>query len=502
MPSQKTTRIAKNTVALYIRMAVMMLIGLYTSRVVLNVLGVSDYGVYNVVGGVVGMFAILTNSLSSSISRYLTFELGRENHERLCKVFSMSINVQLVMAVVIVLLTEIVGIWFLNTKMNIPEGRMNAANWVFQCALISFVVGLLMVPYNASIIAHERMNIYAYISIWDAVMKLAIVFALYISPFDKLKSYAVLLLAVSLMTTCIYWIYCRLHFEECRYHYVKDISLLKEMTKFAGWAFLGDGSYILNTQGINILINIFFGVTLNAARGIATTVDGAVQSFVRNFTTALNPQITKSYASGDLHYMHQLICFGAKYSYFMMLIFVVPICLETRQILTLWLKIVPDYAVVFVQLTLMTSMCIVLGGTLTTAISATGKIRNYEIVVGLMALSNFPLTWLVFFLGFSPVSAYVVCFIVYFLMAIVKLYLVKDYIQMPSSLYMNNVMLRVLFTTALAVSLPFLLCIFQEDSLSRLLEVVFVSLICSLVSIYGVGMNTQERVFVRNLIRK
>lgn len=498
--SHDTKRIAKNTIAMYIRMAVMMVIGLYTSRVVLNVLGVADYGTYNVVGGVVSMFSLLTASMSASISRYLTFSLGKGDEGQLRRVFSVSLEVQMFLAVVIVLAVEAVGVWFLNTQMKIPAGRLVAANWVMQCSLVSFVVNLLMVPYNASIISHERMNIYAYISIWDAVMKLVIVYALYVSPFDKLKSYAVLLLVVSTLTTSFYWLYCKRHFRECRFRIVRDKSLIKEMTSFAGWGMIGDGAWILNTEGVNILINMFFGVVLNAARGIATTVDNMVQGFVRNFMVALNPQIVKSYAAGDYEYMHRLIFMGSKYSYFLMLFFFVPISLETRTILTLWLKVVPDYAVAFTRLTLMSTMCLTLGNTMIPAVQATGKIRNYTLSMGLMALSNFPLTWIAFSLGASPVWAYVIYFAIFFSMVFVRLYIVKGLIHLPVMSFVHKVLLRTAMVTIAAFAIPGMLCAVQRDSFLRLIEVCAASVPCSLFTMYFVGMDGPERIKIKRVV--
>lgn len=500
--SHDTKRIAKNTLAMYIRMAVTMVVGLYTSRVILNVLGVEDYGTYNVVGGVVSMFSLLTASMSASISRYLTFSLGKGDRDELRRVFSVSLEVQLFLAVVIVLAVEAVGVWFLNTQMKIPPDRLVAANWVMQCSLVSFVVGLLMVPYNASIISHERMNIYAYISIWDAVMKLVIVYALYVSPLDKLKSYAVLLLVVSTLTTSFYWLYCKRHFEECRFRVVRDKRLLKEMTSFAGWGMIGDGAWILNTEGVNILINMFFGVVLNAARGIATTVDNMVQNFVRNFMVALNPQIVKSYAAGDFDYMHRLIFMGSKYSYFLMLFFFIPISLETRTILTLWLKIVPDYAVAFTRLTLMSTMCLTLGNTMIPAVQATGKIRNYTIVMGLMALANFPLTWIAFALGASPILAYVIYFLIFFSMVFVRLYVVKGLIHLSVRAYVKNVLLRVASVTIIAYAVPTAICVLQSDSFLRLLEICVLSVISSLLTVYFVGLSDLERNYAKNIVMK
>lgn len=498
-----TQRIAKNTIILYFRMFVMMAIGLYTSRIVLQTLGVKDYGTYNVVGGVVSMFSIVSSSLSTAISRFITFELGKNDKIRLNKIFSTAINVQLLMGGLIVILIEVIGVWFLNTQMNIPEGRMGAANWVFQLSIVSFVLGLLMVPYNASIIAHEDMGVFAYMTLLDAILKLLIVYALYISPYDKLITYAVLGFCVSLLMRSIYATYCKRHYEECTYHFVKDKQLLKEMTSFAGWNFLGNGSWILNNQGVNILINIFFGVTLNAARGIASTVDNLVQSFVRNFMTAVNPQITKSYAAGDLAYMHKLVFAGAKYSAFMMLFFIIPICLETEMILHLWLgDIIPDYAPVFVRLTLLSSMCVIIGNTLITSVFATGKIRNYELVMGLMALSNFPLTWIAFELGASPVVAYVIYLCVYLSMVFVRLYMVKDLIQMSAWTYIHEVFIRVLVVGLLSLSIPLIIFFVQEDSIWRFLEIGTVSVMCTIASVLLFGMKADEKTMVFRFIKK
>jgi O-antigen/teichoic acid export membrane protein len=283
---------------------------------------------------------------------------------------------------------------------------------------------------------------------------------------------------------------------------VNDKALLKEMTSFAGWNFLGNGSWILNNQGVNILINIFFGVTLNAARGVATTVDGMVQNFVNNFMTALNPQITKSYAAGDLEYMHKLVFAGAKYSAFLMMFFIIPICLETDLILKLWLDVVPDYAAVFVQWTLLSSMCVILGNTLITSVFATGKIRNYELVMGLMALSNFPLVWIAFKLGAHPVYAYIIYFSIYFIMIFVRLYMVKDLIKMSAWEYVREVFFRVLAVGALSFSIPFLITCIQNDSIYRLIVVCVASAFCSILSIMFLGMKKDERTLVLGFLRR
>lgn len=501
MSVQNSKRIAKNTVIMYMRMFVMMLIGLYTSRVILNVLGIEDYGIYNVVGGLIGMFSIVSSSLSSSISRYLTFEIGKGNILRLKEIFSTSFIAQTGMSLLIILLIEVVGVWYLYNKMSIPDGRLDAAAFVLQCSVISFALSLIMTPYSAAIIAHERFGLYAYLTLFDALMKLGIVFALSISPFDKLKTYALLLLCVTVLVQGIYFVYCRRKFEECHFKLRYNKSLLKEVGGFAGWSFFGNTSWILNSQGIDLLINFFFGVTLNAARGIANQVNNIVQGFVSNFMTTLNPQITKSYAMEDMEYMRKLVYSGAKYSYFLMLFFSIPLCLETKQILVLWLKIIPEYAVPFVRLTLMASMAFVLGNTLTTAQGATGKVRHYAIVTSIFTFLEFPMVLILFYSGFSPISCYVVHLVIYFGLVFVKIYLVKDFIGITYVSYMKEVILRTLFVTLSALVIPFVLYSIYPQSLMRMLCVCLIGFLTSGLSIYYFGMQKNERVYVMKMVR-
>ena len=495
-------RIAKNTLLLYLRMIVMILIGLYTSRVVLQVLGVSDYGVYNAVGGVVAMLSVLTSSLSTAISRYLTFELGRGDADKLKRVFSVSLNAQILIAIVIVILGVFAGGWFLNHKMNIPDERLDAANWVLYCSLLSFATALISVPYGASIVSHERMNVYAYMTILDVTLKLLIVYALYLSPYDKLKSYAVLLLMVAIFIRFIYARYCKKNFSECTYHFVLDVPLLKEMTGFAGWNFLGNSAWIFNNQGVNILINIYFGVTLNAARGIATQVEGLAMHFVNNFMTALNPQITKSYASKELSQMHQLVCRGAKFSFFLVLFFAIPLCLETEQVLYFWLSKVPDYAVLFVRMTFLSTLCTVVGYTLETAQLATSEIRKYQIIMTLVGVWVFPLTWLAFKLGGDAVWAYIIFFITYFVLIFVRIYLVKDLIQMPWMLYIKEVLVVCAVVLLLAIIPPLAIYMLMPSSLWRLLLLCLVSFASNCLVIYWMGLRPVERDMVNGLLKK
>lgn len=505
MSSQTTDnnkRIAKNTLLLYVRMLFTMAVSLFTSRVILNTLGVEDYGINNVVGGIVTMFSVLSGSLSSSISRFITFELGKGNIERLKTIFSTGVNIQLGMSVLIIIIAEAVGIWFLNAKMNIPADRMVAANWVFQCAILTFVLNLLSVPYNAAIIAHEKMSAFAYISVVEVTLKLIIVYMLTISPFDRLKTYAVLLLWVGAVIRFIYGYYCKRHFEECTYHFVFDKPVLKEMTGFAGWNFLGNGAYMLNTQGVNILMNLYFGVAVNAARGIATQVDAALKQFVNNFTTAVNPQITKSYAQGDLDYMHKLVCRSAKFSAFLMMFFAVPIILETNTILTIWLKTVPDYAVIFLQWIIISSfMDTVLASSLVTSMFATGKIKRYQIIVTTVGCLVFPLSWIAFKLGFEPQVGYILYFFIYTILLFVRLYLLKDMVKLPVMMYIREVLYKLAPVIVVGFAIPGILILTMDASWLRLILVCLLSVLVTAASEYFIGLSNKEKDFVAEKIK-
>ena len=500
--SDNNKRIAKNTLLLYVRMLFTMAVSLFTSRVILNTLGVEDYGINNVVGGIVTMFSVLSGSLSASISRFITFELGKGNLQRLKTVFSTGVNIQLGMSLLVVILAEAVGIWFLNTKMNIPVERLNAANWVFQCAILTFVLNLLSVPYNAAIIAHEKMSAFAYISVVEVTLKLIIVYMLTISPFDRLKTYAVLLLLVGAIVRFVYGYYCKRHFEECTYHFILDKPVLKEMTGFAGWNFLGNGAYMLNTQGVNILMNLYFGVAVNAARGVATQVDAALKQFVNNFTTAVNPQITKSYAQGDLDYMHKLVCRSAKFSAFLMMFFAVPIILETNTILTIWLKTVPNYAVIFLQWIIISSfMDTVLANSLVTSMFATGKIKRYQIIVTTIGCLVFPLSWIAFKLGFEPQVGYILYFIIYTILLFVRLYLLKDMVKIPVMMYIREVLYKLAPVIVVGFAIPGILILTMDAGWLRLILVCLLSVLVTAASEYFIGLSNKEKDFVDEKIK-
>lgn len=489
-------RIAKNTLLLYVRTFVVMIISLYTSRVILQVLGVEDYGVYQVVGGMVAMLAVISQTLSSAISRYITYEIGSGNKERLFQIFSTSKVVQLVISGIIIVIGEAVGLWFLHTYMQVPEGRVEAANWVLQFSLLSFCVSLLNIPYNACIIAHEHMKAFAYVSIFESLCKLGICFLLIISPIDKLVSYAFLLLVVSLLIRIIYIIYCRHHFVESLSPYRIHNSIFKEMFGFAGWGFFTNANYLLNNQGVNMLFNVFFGVTFNAARGLANQVEGAVIQFVNSFTTAINPQITKSYAVGDRDVLYQLVNRGAKFSFFLMYMMALPLIFEASTVLNIWLTVIPDKTVLFVQLSLILGMFDCFGNTAVTACMATGKIRTYSLVIGILGLLEFPLVWIAFAAGAEIEFAYYLYIFVKTLVILVRMFIMRNMVGMPVKQYIVRAILPSL-SVAIMAALPLLAVAYLlPPSILRLIVSVVVSVFSVGLSALFIGMTSGERTFL------
>lgn len=496
--SVNNRRIVKNTVLLYVRTILILFVSLYTGRVVLNTLGVDDYGVYQVVGGVVAMFSVISGALSNSISRYITYGIGKGDKEGLVRTFSTSIIIQFVISAVVLILCEVVGVWFLNCKMDIPDGRLIAANWVLQCSLIIFVVGLISTPYNACIIAHEHMNAFAYISIIEVVLKLVVVYVLSISPFDKLQTYVVLLVVVSIFIRLLYSLYCSKHFEECRSKLLYDKGIFKEMIGFAGWNFFSNAAYIFNTQGVSLLVNVYFGVVLNAARGIATQVDSAVLQFVNNFTMAINPQITKSYASGDKDRLNFLICKGARFSYYLLFLVTLPILFETESILTLWLKIVPEYTVTFVRLSFIGMLVTCLGTTGYTACFATGNIKKYTLWITLSGSMVFFITWIAYFLDAGVVATYWVYIIVYIFTQVIRLWIMKGLLDFPVMMFVNDVLLKISIPTILSVIFPFVIVYTVKASIIRMLITCGISIISASFYIYMFGLTKGEKTVIVN----
>jgi len=477
-------------------------VSLYTSRVILDALGVEDYGIYNVVGGVVAMFGILSGSLSTAISRFITFELAKGDLEKLKRIFSTSINIQIILIAIIVILMETIGIWFLNYKMVIPEERLFAANWVFQFSVITFAINLLSVPYNATIIAHEKMSAFAYISIVDVSLKLIVAFIITYNPFDRLVYYGLLIMIVGLINRSIYSFYSKRHFEEATYHFVFDKELMKEMFGFAGWNFIGSSSALLRDHGGNILINLFFGPTINAARGIAMQVSSAATNFVTSFTTAVNPQITKSYATGDRDYMMNLVFQSAKFSFFILLLIALPIIVSTPYVLNIWLFDVPEKSVIFVRLILVFVLSESLANPLVVLMLSSGDIRNYQLIVGGFQMLNFPITYICYKLGAPSECVFVVAICISVVCEMSRLIMLKKLVNLPVLDFLKNVYLRVLLVAAVAVVLPLMLKNYLQENFFSFLILTILSVISVAVSSYTIGCTEHDKMVVNNQIRK
>lgn len=499
-----TKKIAKNTVFLYIRSIVVMVIGIYTSRVVLQTLGVDDYGIYQVIGGFVAMFSILSASLVNASQRFISFEMGKDNPQ-MSRLFCGTVSIHLILALGVFVLFETFGIWFLNTQLNISSERMTAANWVFQCSVLTFCINLISVPYNASIIAHEKMNVFAYISIFEAVAKLGIVYLLNVIGFDKLIVYAILMLMIAVSLRLIYGMYCKRHFEECKFHFIIDKPLFKEMLGFTGWNFIGSTAGILTTQGINILINIFFGVALNAARGLAEQVNHAINTFVTNFMTAMNPQITKSYAASDFEYMNKLMARGAKYATLLYWFIALTIFVEAETILEIWLVEVPPYASVFLRLTIIYSIFQALSNTLYIGMLATGDIKKYQIVMGSIYIGSFVLCYVLFKFGLGPEFGYISTIVAVFIALFVRLKLLKDLIPAFSpNGYFKESVIKSFIVIVLSGGIVFLIKYFVtiSNKYFELLIILLLSITVVAVLSWILALHSYERTLFLNQTKR
>lgn len=505
MSSQTTDnnkRIAKNTLLLYFRMLLMMFVTLFTSRVVLDKLGVTDYGIYNVVGGVVAMLGFLNSSMSNAVQRYLSFEIGKNNEAGVNRIFNVSLFAHAGIAVFVFVVMEIVGVWYLNTHMNIPAERMDAANWVLQCSIFTTLFTIVQVPYNAIIISKEQMGIYAYISILEVVLKLLVVYMLAIGNFDKLKLYSVLIMVVTIGIVMIYRFYCTRKYKEAKFKFIKDWNLLKQIVGFASWNMLGELAWVFTGQGVNIILNSFFGPVVNAARGLAEQVNGAVNRFVANFQTAVNPQLIKNYASDQLGEMKTLLFRSTRFSYYLLLALSLPIILKMDFILHLWLKEVPDYTTDFCQLVLVSSLVSTLSNLLAQVARAYGKIRNYQIIVSIFLFLNFPLSYIVLKFGGSPLSTMFVNIGINAMLLFVRLRLTNRMIQMTYGSFIRNVLFPVIIVTAVALVIPLTIYFMLDNSIISFIIVCLVSFVSVGVSIYALGMNANERLYVLAAISK
>ena len=489
-----TKRIAKNTVFLYMRMLLSIVISLFTVRVVWRVLGIEDYGVYNVVGGVITMFEFLKSAMITSSQRFMAYEMGRQGNG-LQKIFSLSLSVHFILAIIIAIIAETIGLWFINCKLNIPINRIYAANWVYQCTVISFLINVISVPYNACIVAHEHMKAYGYFGIIEVALKLGIVFLLMLIPGDKLIIYSLLVMVVYGLMRLIVGIYCRHNFKECSYTYVKESTLMRQMFSFIGWSFMGNLGYSIRDQGLNILINLMYSVSVNAAKGVASQVGSVINGFASNFQMALSPQITKSYASGDLKSMIQLVFSGCRYSVLLMIIITIPLIISAEQLLHFWLGDIAPYTVSFLHLTLIMSLVESITNPLTTSIQATGKIKIFQILISILMILNVPLSWLWMKFMPNPTIVIVVCIITSIIAVGVRLIIVHKMIWFSYTCFFKTVILRLSIVAVLSLLIDKFLYNLFSKNLTALVGYEIVAVITSLIIVFFVGLNIRERKF-------
>lgn len=499
--SKDNKRLAKNTLFLYFRMFITLMVGLYTSRVVLNVLGVTDYGIYNVLGGIVAIFATLNSAMASTSSRYITYYLGRGDDKRLKQIFSTVSFVHLAIAIIVVLACETVGLWFFYNHMSIPAERIDIAFWLLQFSFAASFLSMINIPYTGLIIARENMSIYAYISIFDVMMKLLIVFLIKISPIDKLLSYGSLILLVHVADFLMYRCYCIRKYSESHLMLFFDKPLFKELSSYFGWSIFGNLAVVFNTQGINLLLNVFFGPAVNAARGIAVQVQNIINQFVGNFQIALNPQIVKAYASNDLQRMHQLIFASAKYGFLLLFLLSLPVMIEAQYILELWLGVVPEHTVNFMRIILISCMVNALANSSTVAAGATGKIRTYSIVVGGTVLLPLPFAYFLLKIVSHPELVFLVVLLFEIVALFLRLLFMRRMVHMSIKEYVVYVIVPSISVVVCSLCIPVTLHVLLPQTLLDVLIIVASCLTVTLLFIYTVGLNHNERVFVVNLIK-
>jgi O-antigen/teichoic acid export membrane protein len=473
-----------------------MAVSLYTSRIILNTLGVEDFGIYNVVGGFITMFGFLNSAMASATQRFLAFEIGRKDYKQLRNVFSMSVNIHFIIAITILVFAETIGLWFINSQLTIPIERINAANWVFQFSIFALMINMVSVPYNAIIIAHERMNVFAWVSVAEVILKLLIVFMLQWFGFDKLKLYAILMFAVALIIRLIYGLYCKRQFKESKFRFFWDKPLFKTLLSYAGWNLWGNAAAVIMGQGVNILLNIFFGPVVNAARGIAFQIKGAMNQFVTNFQMAMNPQIIKSYAANDLKYMHQLIFQGAKYSFFLLFMLSLPVLLETKFILKIWLKTVPEYTLIFTRLVIINILIDCISGPLMTAAQASGKLKLYQSIVGGLLILNLPVSYLFLKLGFNPEITLYVAIGISIIALIARLKIISPLIKLNIMNYLTIVVFKTFLVSLLGIIPPTLAYLGMEESILRFFSIGLLSILSVTISIYYLGLSKTEQTFI------
>lgn len=486
-------RIAKNTLALYFRMILTLVVSLYTSRLVLGALGASDFGLYSLVGGVVALMGFLNATMVSSTQRFLNFEKGARDSDKVKRVFATSLFIHILLSGVILILAETGGLWLLNGQLNIEPDRMEAANWVYQCAVASFLISTVTSPYTAAIIANERMTAFAYMSLLQVGLRLAAVYILLAVDRDKLIAYAILNLVASIAVSGAFVAYSLRYFPECRATPRRDKTIFSHMLSFSTWSVISNLSIVLRIQGVNIVLNLFFGTLVNAAMGIAIQVNTAIQSFSGNFIQALNPQIVKNYASGDLDQMRKLVLNGCRLSFYLILLFSLPALMETEAILHLWLKNVPEHTEDFVRLILVQSLVESFAGVLATAQGATGNVRRYHLTLSTIGLMNVPLSYLMMKAGFMPYIVLVVAIVLSAMIGVGRVLFLRKSIGLPVRMFFSTVVARCSSVIALALLLPLAMQTLIPPTLPITILICVVSAMSVIAAVAAVGISRDER---------
>ena len=502
-PAYSSKRIAKNTLILYIRMLFSMFLSFYTSRLVLEGLGIDDYGIYNVVGGVVAMFSFINGALATSTQRYLTYEIGQNNIENVKNVFTTSINIHIIIAVLVVVLSETLGLWFLYNKMTISAERLHAAFVVLQCSILSSAIMIITVPYNAIIVAYEKMRAFAYISILESVLRLCVaIILLIICDTDKLVLYSLMILCIQIIVRLIYGVYCKRTFRAItNYRFSINLKLFREMMVFSSWNFVGSMASIFMTQGLNILLNVFWGPAVNAARGIAVQVQSAVIQLASNFQTALNPQLIKCYAQNEIKLMHGLISRASRYSFCLLFCICLPIFFEAEFLLDVWLVEVPEHATVFLKLILCSAIFQSIANPLMTSAQATGHVKKYQLIVGGILTLTLPLAYIALKYGASPESVFIVEFVICIIAYIVRAVIVCPLIDLNMKEFFKDVVPKYLLIVLFSSIIPFILKSVLDVTVGHSIFICLVCVVSAVVSSYFIGFTSSERVLIINLIK-
>lgn len=500
--SNDNKRIAKNTLFMYLRMFITVCVSLYTSRVVLKTLGVEDYGLYNVIGGIIAMFGFINGAMVNTTSRFITFYLGKNDNKKLTEIFNMAFVIHLCIALIIVLLGETIGLWFLQNKMTIPESRTFAAGWLYQLSIINMVLAILTVPYNATIVAHEKMSAFAYISILDSVLKLLVALLLLVAPYDKLIFYGTLLFSIQLLNISIYFLYCKKNFIETRFKLFWDKNIFKEMFGLAGWSTLGNFSFLFYNEGINLILNMFCGPAVNAARGIAVQIDNVIRQFANNIQIAINPQIIKSYVVNDKQRMYELTYASSRYCFYLLFLISLPLALEADFVLNIWLSHFPEHTVNFLRITLMAVLLETLSSPMFTINLASGKVKVYQIVISIISYLFMPVTYFALKKTLVPEIVFVCVVVDEIMCMIARMYIIRYQVGMKVTNYIKSVLLPIMLVVISASLCPIVVHRGMPYGFLRFFAVGIVSIVTVFGATYLFGITKGEKVFVNKSIKK